>query len=131
MNFDNYYSTQARENIPVFRGSRYQRGYGFGSVFKNLFRWIVPIVKQHAKPIVKNVGKQALKTAVNIATDTLDGKDLKSSVKSRMKDSLANLSTQYGSGKKKHYKKNYKTKNSNSVQKKKIQKRKLEHDIFD
>lgn len=130
MNFENYYNTQARENIPVFRGSSYQRGYGFGSVFKNLFRWIVPIVKQHATPIVKNVGKQALKTAVNIATDTLDGKDIKSSVKSRMKDSLSNISNQYGNGKKHHYKKKSKTKKTKSVEKNKI-KRILEHDIFD
>lgn len=46
MNFENYSSSQARENIPVFNGSRYQRGYGFGSVFKNIFRWIIPIVKK-------------------------------------------------------------------------------------
>lgn len=61
--------------------------------------------KKNASPIVKNVGKEAFKTAVNIANDTLEGKDIKSSLKSRVKDSLNSISTQYGNGKKYHYKK--------------------------
>ena len=49
--------------------------------FKKFFRWIVPIVKQHAAPIANTVGKEALKSAVNIATDTIDGKDFSQSTK--------------------------------------------------
>lgn len=101
MDFENYYSQQAKETIPVFRGSPNQRGSGFGSVFKRLFRWIVPIIKEHALPVVKSVGKEALKSVVNIATDTLDGKDLKTSAKNQVKSSLNKFSNQYGNGKSK------------------------------
>ena len=34
MNFENYYVSQAKENLPIFRGAPFQRGYGFGGVFK-------------------------------------------------------------------------------------------------
>ncbi len=99
MDFERYYSNQTRENIPVFRGSPYQRGAGFGSVFKRIFGWIVPIIKEHDLPVVQSVGKEALKTAVNIATDTLDGKDFKTSAKDQVKSSLNKFSDQFGNGK--------------------------------
>ena len=79
MDFNNYYSQQAKQTIPVFRAAPYQRGSGIGNVFKRIFRWIVPIIKEHALPIVKSVGKEALKSAVNIASDTINGKDFKTS----------------------------------------------------
>ena len=37
MDFDSYYVTQAKENLPVLRGAAYQRGYGFGNVFRRFF----------------------------------------------------------------------------------------------
>lgn len=135
MDFEKYYSDQAREKIPVFRGSPYQRGAGFGSVFRRIFRWIVPIIKEHALPVVKSVGKEALKTAVNIATDTLDGKDLKTSARDQVKKSLNKFSNQIGSGKrtlKRVFKKQGSKRKSSLVKKnnkKPHKKRKL--DIFD
>ena len=98
MDYEKYYKDQIQE--PVFRGVVYQRGHGFGDVFKKFFRWIVPIVKQHAAPIASTVGKEAFKSAVNIATDAIDGKNFSESSKERLKESLANLSNKYGSGKK-------------------------------
>ena len=85
---------------PVFRGALYQRGHVFGDVFKRFFRWIVPIVKQHAGPIASTVGKEALKSAINVANDSLEGKDFATSSKERFKESLNNLSSKIGSGKK-------------------------------
>ena len=84
MDYESYYKNQI-EN-PVFRGAPYQRGHGFGDVFKKFFRWIVPIVKQHAGPIASSVGKEALKSAINIANDSLDGKNFTTSSKERFKD---------------------------------------------
>jgi hypothetical protein len=135
MDYEKYYKDQINE--PVFRGVVFQKGHGFGDVFKKFFRWIVPIVKQHATPIASTLGKEALKSAVNIATDTLDGKKLSESSKDRLKESLANISTKYGSGKRKRpkkilkAKKQYKkaTKRKIKSKTKKIKKRKL--DIFD
>ena len=129
MDFEKYYKNQIDE--PVYRGVVFQRGHGFGDVFKKFFRWIVPIVKQYATPIASSVGKEALKSAVNIANDTIDGKNLTDSTKERIKESLNILSNKYGNGKKlkitikttNMYKKNKKNK------KQKIKKRKL--DIFD
>lgn len=105
MDFNNYYTQQARQTTPVFRGSPFQRGFGIGNVFKRFFRWVIPIIKSNAIPIVKNVGKEALKTVVHIANDTIDGKDFKTSAKSQIKNSLNNMASQYGSGKKKSKKK--------------------------
>ena len=98
MDYNNYYTKQAKENIPIFRGSSYQRGHGFGDVFKKLFKWIVPIVKENAKPIVKRVGRAAVKTAVNIASDALDGQDFKESAKKRIIETIKNRSKQTGDG---------------------------------
>lgn len=133
MDFQKYYSNQARENLPVFTGAPYQRGYGFGSVFKRFFRWAIPIIKQHAAPVVRNVGKEVLKSAVNIATDTLEGHDLKSSAKTHVKNSLNNISKQYGSAIRKKSKKSrvFKKANENKFghSNNRLNKRRL--DIFD
>ena len=56
MDFNNYYTQQARQTTPVFKGSPFQRGFGIGNVFKRFFRWVIPIIKSNAMPIVKNVG---------------------------------------------------------------------------
>ena len=128
MDFEKYYKNQINE--PVFRGAVFQRGHGFGDVFKKFFRWIVPIVKQHAAPIANTVGKEALKSAVNIATDTIDGKDFSQSTKNRVKESLNNLSTIYGNGRKRKRPIKASSKSSKNKKKKKnSKKRKL--DIFD
>ena len=134
MDYENYYKTQAQEKIPVFKGANYQKGYGFGDVFKRFFKWIVPVIKKHAAPVVATVGKEALKSGINIANDALDGKNLVESSKQRIKDGLNNLSDQYGKGKikKKRLIKGYKligNKIKKVHSKKKQGKRKL--DIFD
>jgi hypothetical protein len=101
MDFDKYYELQAKQGFPVYQGKAYMRGYGFGSVFKKFFRWIMPIMKENALPVVKNIGKEALKTAVNIANDTLDGQSFAESAKSNLKKSLNTLTNQFGGSKKK------------------------------
>ena len=81
--------------MPVFYGSRYQRGMGLGSMFKSFFRWISPIVKTHAVPVLKDaakfVGTEAVKTATNIAADAIEGKAFNESVKDRAKETIENL----------------------------------------
>ena len=127
MDYESYYNNQAREIIPVFRGSSYQRGHGFGNVFKKLFRWIVPIVKENVKPIVKRVGREAVKTAVNIASDTLEGQNLKESAQKRIIESIKNISGQSGDGVSRT--KGYKRKRKKS--KKVLLKKTRKLDIFD
>lgn len=101
MDYTKYYQSQAKgEDLSVFKGRPYMRGYGFGNVFKKFFRWISPIVKENALPVLKNIGKEGLRTAASIANETLDGKDFSESAKSNLKKSITKLSNQYGSGRK-------------------------------
>ena len=83
---DNY-SNQNSE-FPVFRALKYQKGYGLGGVFKRLFKWIMPIIKEKAVPILKTVGKSVLKGTSNIAKDALDGRNVKESANDRFEETL-------------------------------------------
>ena len=56
--YEQYYVDQAKQkggNLPAFQGARFQRGYGLGSIFKGLFRWVMPHLQQGAKVIGKQV----------------------------------------------------------------------------
>ena len=85
--YEEYYLNQAKQkggNLPAFHGARYRRGYGLGSIFKGLFRWAVPHLKQGAKML----GKKALQTGVNVAQDVLAGENLKTAVTTQGKKAL-------------------------------------------
>jgi hypothetical protein len=93
MDWDKYYTEQ--KPFPTYKGVRYQRGNGLGNIFKKFFRWVVPIVKEHALPVIKDVGKKVGETVLtgttNLAKDALDGKDIKESAKQRLDESKKNL----------------------------------------
>jgi len=46
---------QAGGEMPnnVYVGRVFQKGSGLGGMFKKFFRWIVPLVKKHALPVLK------------------------------------------------------------------------------
>ena len=101
--YEEYYLNQAKQkggNLPAFRGSRFQQGYGLGSIFKGLFRWAMPHLQQGAKVL----GTKALQTGVQVAQDVLDGDDVKTAVSKRAKQALGDMtsqnSSQSGSGRK-------------------------------
>ena len=100
--YEEYYLNQAKQkrgNLPAFQGARFQRGYGLGSIFRGLFRWAVPHLKQGAEML----GKKALQTGVNVAQDVLAGENLKTAVKRQGKKALgltSQNSPQSGAGKK-------------------------------
>lgn len=93
---DKFYDQKGAGGMPIYYGARYQRGMGIGSMFKSFARWILPIAKTHMVPVLKDtakfVGSEAIKTAANIATDAIDGKELNESVKERAKESIGNIS---------------------------------------
>lgn len=97
MDWTKYYMEKAGggDNYDYFRGDVYQKGYGLGGTFKKFFKWIVPIFKRHALPVVKSglktVGKEALSTAANIANDVVLGKSLKDSANENISGSINNL----------------------------------------
>jgi hypothetical protein len=122
MNYQNYYDNQARNQIPIFHGSAFQRGFGFGDIFKKFFTWIVPIVKKNALPLMKDVGRELVKTTSNIAYDTIDGQNFKNSTIKRINETMDYIQNQYGKGKTNILKKKYKLKGNKIKQKKKKKK---------
>ena len=85
--------------MPVFMGSRYQKGHGLGSILSGLFRRVLPFLKAN----VKNFATSALRTGVDVAEDVFDnGKKLSESLKERIpqgiKRTFQNLQFQSGSG---------------------------------
>lgn len=104
MDFKSYYLLQASGDHPVFRGSPYQRGYGLGGIFRRFFTWVLPILRDHGMPIVKSVGKELISNAANIATEAIDGRDIKNSVEEKIKEGLEKLKNQKGSGVKRKHK---------------------------
>lgn len=86
-----YYVNQVGSGLPVYAGIPGQRGRGFGQVLGSLFRSAVPLLKRGAIAL----GKKALATGVQVASDVAGGEDIKSSLKRRAKEqvqsSLSNL----------------------------------------
>jgi hypothetical protein len=74
-----YYSGQAGGTLQVFRGSHTQRGYGLGGFFASLFRRALPLLTRGAKV----VGKELIRTGVDVASDVLEGADIKEAAKTR------------------------------------------------
>ena len=72
--------------IPVFIGSRDQRGHGLGSVLGGLFRrFVIPLFRTHGKTLALD----ALRTGMDVAEDVLgSGRGLKESVKKRVPEGI-------------------------------------------
>ena len=133
MDYYEYFKNQEGGDLPIFRGSRNQRGHGLGNWFRSFFRYVVPLFKEHAVPLLKKgatiVGTEAIKTAANVATDKIAGKKLEDAGRTRINEGLENISQQWnqkGSGnRKKKFKKREVSLNQNN---KKVRRLK---DIFD
>ena len=82
--YEDYYLNQCGHGMPVFYGTRMQRGHGLGSIFSGLFRSIFPVLKRVA-PVI---GKKALQTGIDIVSDVAAGQSLKESAKNRVSDAL-------------------------------------------
>ena len=66
--FKNHYLSQIGNGIPVYAGGTMQRGHGVGNILRGLFKVAVPLVKSVGKsalrrgvPILKEVGKKTIK----------------------------------------------------------------------
>ena len=122
-NYREYYLRQAGGGNGIFIGAPRQRGHGLGGMFKSFYRYVVPLIKNHALPILKEgartVGSEALKAATNVGLDALKGHSFKESARNNFGSAIQNLSDtaqskiqtgrgckklQIGSGIKKRYK---------------------------
>ena len=87
--YESYYKNQSGGGGQFFQGTRYQKGYGLGGILKGLFRSALPMIAKG----VKTIGKQAMRTGIDIAGDALSGQDLKSSSKRRLKQAGRSLTS--------------------------------------
>jgi hypothetical protein len=128
-----------KTDFPIYRGIRHQRGYGLGGVFRKLFRYIMPKIKQHGIPILKSFGESAVKGAANFAQDTIAGKNIQESGNQRLMETINELKQKAGmkgSGinkRKLENNFNFITKKQKLIQKLKKTKKKVKRrkDIFD
>lgn len=87
--YEDYYLQQAGNGgIPIFVGSRFQRGHGgLGNLLGGLTRMFVPLLKKGGKTLLK----EGLRTGVDILGDVVGGSDIKSSAKKRIQQSGSRL----------------------------------------
>src|ERR1700690_1709935 len=101
--YEDYYMAQSGSGMPVFTGSRGQRGHGLGSMLSGLFRSAMPMIKRG----LACFGRHALRTGAQIANDVADGESFGNSEKRRVSEGIKRFdpseffSTQSGSGKRK------------------------------
>lgn len=86
---DEYYDTASRGGgIPrVFVGAPYQRGHGIGSFLGGLFRKVLPYLTKG----MRAVGKEALRTGINVIEDVENNTPLKVALRNRFEESRGNL----------------------------------------
>ena len=72
-------SLQRGGNVPFYRGPVLQRGYGLESIFRNVARSV--------KPSLKEIGKSALTTGLEVLQDMAKGENIKTAAKKRLKES--------------------------------------------
>ena len=71
-------------DVPFYRGPVLQRGYRIGSIFKSVARSVMPSMKE--------TGKSALTTGLEVLQDVAKGENIKTAAKKRLKEnSLAFL----------------------------------------
>ena len=118
--FNKYYALQS-QGLSGFNGPSFQKGHGLGSMFKRLFRWVIPIIKQNAAPLL-NTAMEGIKSSVSDGVSNFqkdlddDKKSIKESAKQRIMETFKgikrNLETQSGSGSRKRKKRVKRTRRS-------------------
>ena len=106
--YNNYYKRQAggAYDYERFEGIPYQRGHGFGSFFRGLFRFIKPILTSNVvKSGAKALAKQAAASGAQLMGDIAEGHNLRDSMRQRAEEGGRSLAAtakskleQYGSG---------------------------------
>ncbi|KAG8229450.1 hypothetical protein J437_LFUL005555 [Ladona fulva] len=83
-----YYENQAGMGISsIYRGAEYQRGHGIGSFLGGIFRAGLPILSRGAKA----VGKEVLRSGVNLLGDVVQNRPIRESVLRRVDEACDNL----------------------------------------
>lgn len=80
--YEDYYLRQAGYGLPVFIGSRYQRGHGLGNILGGLTRAIVPMLKRGGQAILK----EGARSGMGVLSDVLAGQSFKQAAQKRSKE---------------------------------------------
>jgi len=101
--YEDYYAEQCGSGMPVYQGSRGQRGHGLGSILSGLFRSAWPILRNAGK----SFGKRALQTGLNIANDVVEGSTFRDAASRRVPEGIKGFAEsnygQTGSGKRRKH----------------------------
>jgi len=71
--YEDYYVNQAGNGMPFFVGAQQQKGYGLGGVLASIGRAVMPFFKTGARAI----GREALRSGMQFASDVLEGQNVK------------------------------------------------------
>lgn len=83
-----YYRQQLGGGVSVvYKGSPYQRGHGIGRFLGGLFRTITPLLSSG----VKTMGKEAIKSSVNVLKDVISSVPPEQAISSGVKMFTSNL----------------------------------------
>ena len=85
--YQNYYLNQVGHGLPHFSGARYLQAYDLGNIFSSIAKAVLPLVKNGAKAI----GKQVLHSEVRFCSDVLSGKNVKQTAIDCAKSAVSNL----------------------------------------
>lgn len=88
--YEDYYIRQVGHGGPVFQGSKTQKGFGLGGILGGILKSAMPLIKQGAKTL----GREALRAGVGITQDVLEGRNLRTSAKTRLKRAGRSLTQQ-------------------------------------
>ena len=80
-------SLQRGGNAPFYRGPVLQRGYGLGSIFKSVARSVIPSLKE--------IGKSAFTTGLEVLQDVAKGENTKTAAKKRLKEKQSGIPRRY------------------------------------
>ena len=80
-------SRQRGGNVPFYHGPVLQRGYGIGSIFKSVARSVMPSLKE--------IGKSALTTGLEVLQNVAKGKNFKTAAKKRLKEKQSSIIRRY------------------------------------
>ena len=86
--YHDYYIGQAGSGVgSIYKGAVYQKGRGFGSFLRGLFRTVFPLVKSG----LKTIGKEALRSGSYFINDVANNVPPKEAFNSRVSESVGNL----------------------------------------
>jgi len=85
--YEHCYVNQAGNGMPLFAGAQQQKGDGLGGVLASIGRAVMPLFKSGSSAI----GREAVRSGMQFASDILEGRNVKQAAVRRAKQAGSNL----------------------------------------